>query len=63
LLGYDPELVLAQLSDYDETKLLVIFDSEKVLNYVDGEVVDVEKAKVEPLNKWRSSDLARLVKV
>lgn len=63
LLGHDPELVLAQLPDYDETRLLVVIDEEKVLNYVDGEAVDVEKAKVEPLNKWRSSDLARLVKV
>lgn len=63
LLGHDCELLLAQIPEQKETRLLVLADDQKLLNYVDGEVISIENATLEVLERWRPSDLARLVKV
>lgn len=63
LLGVDCELVFAQLMDQKETRLMVLTADKKLLNYVDGEVVDIDQATLQMLKIWQPSDLARLVKV
>lgn len=63
LMGQDCELVLAQLDDRQETRLLVLTAGKKLLNYLDGEVVDIDQATLQILKVWQPSDLARLVKV
>lgn len=63
LIGQDCDLVLAQLQDYPETKLLVVTPDKKVLNYYDGEVIDIDSTRMQMLRIWHPSDLARLVKV
>ncbi len=63
LLGMDCDLILAQLTDYPETRLMVLTPDKKLLNYYDGEVVDIDSANLQILQVWHPSDLARLVKV
>jgi len=63
LAGQDCDLILGQLEDYSETKLMVLTADKKLLNYYDGEVVDLGSAKLQILRVWHPSDLARLVKV
>lgn len=61
LVKADCKLMLAVI---DETpRLMVILPDKKLLNYYDGEVVDVDEAKMQILQTWASSDLANLVKV
>jgi hypothetical protein len=61
LAKIDCELMLAII---DETpRLLVILPNKKLLNYYDGEVLDVKEAKMQILQTWAPSDLASLVKV
>jgi hypothetical protein len=47
----------------DTPRLLVILPNKKLLNYYDGEVVDIEDAEMQILQTWAPSDLANLVKV
>lgn len=63
LMGQECELLLVQIPDYKETRLVVKTPTDMLLNYVDGEVISAEKATLEVLERWRPSDLARLVKV
>lgn len=63
LLGIDCELVLAQLNEGEETRLMVLTKDKQLLNYVDGEAVSIEKATLQLLKVWQPSELARLVKV
>lgn len=44
-------------------KLLVLVNDSKLLNYHDGEVIDIKDAELQILQTWTPSDLARLVKV
>ena len=37
--------------------------NKKILNYYDGEVVDIDNAEMQILKTWAPSDLANLVKV
>jgi hypothetical protein len=55
------QLMLAVVEN--QPRLLVVLDGNKLLNYYDGEVVDMENANLQILQTWTSSDLARLVKV
>lgn len=61
LSGYECELMLAIIDDHP--RLLVLLPSKKLLNYYDGEVIDIAEAKLQILQTWAPSDLARLVKV
>lgn len=61
LLGLDCDLILAQVDL--ETRLMVITPDKKLLNYYDGDVIDIDSANMQMLRVWHSSDLARLVKV
>ena len=61
LSGYECELMLAIIDDHP--RLLVLLPSKKLLNYYDGEVIDIAEAKLQILQTWVPSDLARLVKV
>ncbi len=63
LMGIDCDLVLVQLQDNPETKLLVLTPDKKVLNYYDGEVIDIDSTRMQMLRIWHPSDLTRLVKV
>jgi hypothetical protein len=61
LAGFECELMLAMV---DETpRLMVILPNKKLLNYYDGEVIDIEDVKMQILQTWAPSDLANLVKV
>jgi hypothetical protein len=61
LAKIDCELILAII---DETpRLLVILPDKKLLNYYDGEVLNIDEAKMQILQTWGPSDLANLVKV
>jgi hypothetical protein len=69
-LGIFYSLVLAKidcdlmLAIIEETpRLLVTLPNKKLLNYYDGEVVDIGNAKMQILQTWAASDLANLVKV
>lgn len=57
----DCELMLSIIDD--TPRLLVLLPSNQVLNYYDGEVVDIPDTKMQIVQTWTSSDLARLVKV
>jgi hypothetical protein len=61
LAGIECHLVLAMVEQ--NPRLMVLLPSDELLNYYDGETVDVNEAKVEVLQKWAPSDLANLVKV
>jgi len=61
LCGIDCELMLAMVNQ--EARLMVLLPGNKLLNYYDGEVIDIENAELEILKTWAPSDLARLVKV
>lgn len=69
-LGIFYSLVLAKLectlllAMVEQTpRLMVILPGEKLLNYYDGEVVDINTAEMQILQTWAPSDLANLVKV
>jgi hypothetical protein len=57
----DCELMLGILED--QPKLMVLLPNKTLLNYYDGEAVDMQNAKLQILKTWAPSDLARLVKV
>ncbi len=61
LASVECELMLAMVED--APRLMVILSNNKLLNYYDGEVIDVDSAKMQILQTWAPSDLARLVKV
>jgi len=61
LARIDCELVLAIVDN--KAKLLVMLPNKKVLNYIDGEVVDIEKTDLQILKIWTPSDMTRLVKL
>lgn len=61
LAGFDCELVLAIVED--APRLMVILPNKKLLNYIDGEAVDLGELTEEILQTWAPSDLANLVKV
>ena len=62
LMNLDCQLKLAQIRSQDETRLLVLASGNKLLNYYDGLVTDIQD-DVQILYRWEPSDLARLVKV
>lgn len=69
-LGMFYSMVLAKLectlllAMVEETpRLMVILPDEKLLNYYDGEVVNIKDTKMQILQTWTPSDLANLVKV
>jgi hypothetical protein len=55
------ELMLAVIAD--TPRLMVILPDNKLLNYYDGEVIDVADVVMQILQTWAPSDLANLVKV
>ncbi len=61
LAGNDCKLIRARIDD--EIRLIVLLLDDRLLNYVDGEIVDMKNATLEILQIWTPSDLARLVKV
>jgi hypothetical protein len=61
LSGIDCQLIRATVDT--ETRLMVLLDNDKLLNYYDGEVVDINDVDLQILQTWKPSDLARLVKV
>jgi hypothetical protein len=61
LAKIDCELMLAIIDE--NPRLLVILPDKKLLNYYDGEVLDIAEAKMQILQTWAPSDLANLVKV
>jgi hypothetical protein len=61
LSGIDCRLLLAVVED--QPRLMVLLDNNKLLNYYDGEIVDVESVEIQIVESWAPSDLARLVKV
>jgi hypothetical protein len=61
LTSIDCELMLAILED--KPRLMVLLPNKTLLNYYDGETVDMKNADFQILKTWTSSDLARLVKV
>ena len=61
LAKIDCELMLVILED--KPRLMVLLPNKTLLNYYDGETVDMKNADFQILKTWTSSDLARLVKV
>ena len=61
LAKIDCDLMLAIIDE--APRLLVMLPNKKLLNYYDGEVVDIDEAKMQILQTWAPSDLANLVKV
>lgn len=61
LARIDCDLVLAIVDD--KARLLVMVPNNKILNYIDGEVVDIEKTDLQILKVWAPSDMTRLVKL
>lgn len=61
LAGFDCELMLAVVED--KARLMVILPNKKLLNYIEGEVIDLGELTEQILQTWAPSDLARLVKV
>jgi len=57
----DCELMLSVIDD--TPRLMVILPNKKLLNYYDGEIVDIDDAEMQILQTWAPSDLANLVKV
>lgn len=61
LSGIDCQLMLAVV---DQTaRLMVLLPGNKLLNYYDGEMIDIESVDLQILKTWAPSELARLVKV
>ena len=61
LAGFECSLARGQIDK--ETRLLVLLPDNRLLNYYDGELIDMKTVNVEILQTWTPSDLARLVKV
>lgn len=61
LLGINCELMLSMINDIP--RLLVILPNKTLLNYYDGEVIDIGQTNMQILQTWTPSDLASLVKV
>lgn len=61
LARIDCDLALAIVDD--KARLLVMVPNNKILNYIDGEVVDIEKTDLQILKVWAPSDMTRLVKL
>lgn len=61
LCGIDCRLVLAVIEE--QPRLLVEFANSKLLNYYDGEIVDIDSIEIQIVKSWAPSDLTRLVKV
>lgn len=61
LSGIDCKLVLAVVDQ--SPRLMVLLSDNKLLNYYDGEIVDMDFVNLQILQTWAPSDLARLVKV
>ena len=61
LTSIDCELMLVILED--KPRLMVLLPNKTLLNYYDGEAVDIKNADFQILKTWAPSDLARLVKV
>ena len=61
LAGFDCELMLAVVED--KARLMVILPDKKLLNYIEGEVIDLGELTEQILQTWAPSDLASLVKV
>lgn len=61
LAGRECKLARAQIDK--ETRLVVILPNDILLNYYDGELIDMKNVDLEILQIWAPSDLARLVKV
>ncbi len=61
LSGIECQLMLAIIDE--KPRLVVLLDNKKLLNCVEGEVVDIDSIELQILQTWTSSDLARLVKV
>ena len=61
LAKIDCELMLAIIDE--NPRLLVILPNKKLLNYYDGEVIDIKDTNMQILQTWAPSDLANLVKV
>lgn len=61
LAGLDCDLMLAIIDQ--RPRLLVILPNKKLLNYYDGEVIDIDSAPMQIVQIWGPNDLARLVKV
>lgn len=61
LAGFDCDLMLAVVDD--APRLMVILPNKKLLNYIDGELVDLGELTEQILQTWTASDLASLVKV
>ena len=57
----DCELMLSIIDD--NPRLMVILPNKKLLNYYDGEVINIDDAEMQILQTWTVSDLANLVKV
>ena len=57
----DCELMLSIIDD--NPRLMVILPNKKLLNYYDGEVINIDDAEMQILQTWTVSDLASLVKV
>ncbi len=61
LAGFECNLARAQIDK--ETRLVVMLPNNNLLNYYDGELIDMKNTNLEILQIWAPSDLARLVKV
>lgn len=61
LARIDCELILAVVDT--ETKLLVVLPNRKILNYREGEVVNIENIDLQILKIWPPSDMTTLVKL
>ena len=61
LCSIDCELILAMVEGVP--RLMVNLPGSKLLNYYDGEVIDINTVDAQILQLWTASDLARLVKV
>ena len=61
LSGIDCQLILAIVDQIP--RLMVLLDDNKLLNYYDGEAIDIGSVDLQILQTWTSSDMARLVKV
>lgn len=61
LAGFECKIARVQIDK--ETRLVVILPNNNLLNYYDGELIDMKNANLEILQIWAPNDLAKLVKV
>lgn len=61
LIGIESNLILAQKGT--ETTLLVMLEDKKLLNYYEGEVLDISQTSYEELKVFAPVDMHKLVKV